>query len=206
MRQGMFGTAMRSLVAVGTLVSAVVLGACAHGSGTTVAAAVGVTTATVVAVQTAALTFPNGRMFDPSLAGAGAVTLTFNSAPQNTFTLVGTGGATATGAVTYSSTSGASVGSCTFTFVTTGGLISGVGSVTIPSCSLLVSAINIEPGGSQVQGAVVLSFSDTAGTANSNAAGTVNSNAVALPVLLNGNSELFVVNPAGQQVDMGIVA
>jgi hypothetical protein len=25
-------------------------------------------------------------------------------------------------------------------------------------------------------------------------------------VLLNGNSELFVVNPAGQQVDMGIVA
>jgi hypothetical protein len=197
---------MRSLVAVGTLVSAVVLGACAHGSGTTVAATVGVTTATVVAVQTAALTFPNGRMFDPSLAGAGAVTLTFNSAPQNTFTLVGTGGATATGAVTYSSTSGATVGACTFTFVTTGGLISGVGSVTIPSCSLLVTAIkNVEPGGSQVQGAVVLSFSDTAGTANSNAAGTVNSNAVALPVLLNGNSELFVVNPAGQQVDMGIV-
>src|SRR5262250_2623386 len=65
MRQGIFGTAMRSLVAVGTLVSAVVLGACANGSGTTLAATVGVTTATVVAVQTAALTFPNGRMFDP---------------------------------------------------------------------------------------------------------------------------------------------
>ena len=71
----------------------------------------------------------------------------------------------------------------------------------------MVTAIqNVEPGGSQVPGAVVLSFSDTAGTANSNVAGTVNSNAVALPVLLNGNSELFVVNPAGQQVDMGIVA
>jgi hypothetical protein len=47
------------------------------------------TTATVVAVQTAALTFPNGRMFDPSLAGA--VTLTLNTPPPNTFALVGRG-------------------------------------------------------------------------------------------------------------------
>ena len=52
----------------------------------------------------------------------------------------------------------------------------------------------------------MLSFSDPAGTATSNTAGTVNSNAVGLPVLLNDNSELFVVNPAGQQVDMGVVA
>jgi len=205
MRQETFGTALRSLVAIGTLVSAVALGACARsGGGTTVAASVGVTTATVVAVQTAALTFPNGRMFDPSLAGA--VTLTFNTTPPNTFALVGTGGATATGVVSYGSTSGASLGPCTFTFVTTGGLISEVGSVTIPTCRLLVTAINVEPGGSQENGAVVLSFSDTAGTTNSNAAGTTNSNAVGLPVLLNDNSELFVVNPAGQQVDMGIVA
>jgi len=205
MRQDTFGTAMRYLVAVGTLVSAVALVACAKGGGdTTIAASVGVTTATVVAVQTAALTFPTGRMFDPSLAGP--VTLTLNTTPPQTFALVGTGGATATGVVSYGSTSGASLGPCTFTFVTTGGLISAVGSVTIPTCRLLVSALNVEPGGSQENGAVVLSFSDTAGTATSNTVGTVNSNAVSLPVLLNDKGELFVVNPAGQQVDMGIVA
>jgi hypothetical protein len=205
MRQDTFGTALRSLVAVGTLISAVALGACGKGgSTTTVAATVGVTTATVVAVQTAALTFPHGRMFDPSLTDA--VTLTFNTTPPNTFALVGTGGATATGVVSYGSTSGASLGPCTFTFVTTGGLLSEVGSVTIPTCRFLVSALNVEPGGSQENGAVVLSFSDPAGTATSNTAGTVNSNAVGLPVLLNDNSELFVVNPAGQQVDMGVVA
>jgi len=35
-------------------------------------------------------------------------------------------------------------------------------------------------------------------------AGTVNSNALTIPVLLKGNNELFLVNPGGQQVDMGI--
>ena len=197
MQQGTFGTAMRYLVAVGTLVSSFALCACGGGSsGTNVSATVGVTNATVVAVQTVAFLIPTGQVFDPSLSGA--VTLTFNTTPPNTFSLVGPGGATATGVVSYGSTSGATVGSCTFTFLTTGGLIAGVGSVTIPSCSLLVTANDVETGGSQVSGSVTLSFSA--------AEGTVTSNAVTLPVLLNGNSELFVVNPAGQQVDMGIVA
>jgi len=197
MQKGMFGTAMRYLVAVGTLVSAFAMFACGGGgSNQSVSATVGLTTATVVAVQTVAFVIPNGQLFNPSLAGA--VTLTFNSTPQNTFTLVGAGGATATGVVTYGSTSGATVGSCTFTFLTTGGLISEIGSITVPSCSLLVRANNVNPGGSQVNGPVTLSLSG--------GAGTVTSNAVTLPVLLNGNSELFVVNPAGQQVDMGIVA
>ena len=196
MQQGTFGTAMRYLVAVGTLVSSFALCACGGGSsGTNVSATVGVTNATVVAVQTVAFLIPTGQVFDPSLSGA--VTLTFNTTPPNTFSLVGPGGATATGVVSYGSTSGATVGSCTFTFLTTGGLIAGVGSVTIPSCSLLVTANDVETGGSQVSGSVTLSFSA--------AEGTVTSNAVTLPVLLNGNSELFVVNPAGQQVDMGIV-
>jgi hypothetical protein len=197
MQQGTFGTAMRYLVAVGTLVSSFALCACGGGSsGTNVSTTVGVTNATVVAVQTVAFLIPTGQVFDPSLSGA--VTLTFNTTPPNTFSLVGPGGATATGVVSYGSTSGATVGSCTFTFLTTGGLIAGVGSVTIPSCSLLVTANDVETGGSQVSGSVTLSFSA--------AEGTVTSNAVTLPVLLNGNSELFVVNPAGQQVDMGIVA
>ena len=195
MQKGMFGTAMRYLVAVGTLVSAFAMFACGGGgSNQGVSATVGLTTATVVAVQTVAFVIPNGQLFNPSLAGA--VTLTFNSTPQNTFTLVGTGGATATGVVTYGSTSGATAGSCTFTFLTTEGLISGIDSVTVPSCSLLVRANNVNPGGSQVNGPVTLSLSG--------GAGTVTSNAVTLPVLLNSNNELFVVNPGGQQVDMGI--
>ena len=197
MQQGTFGTAMRYLVAVGTLVSSFALCACGGGSsGTNVSATVGVTNATVVAVQTVAFLIPTGQVFDPSLSGA--VTLTFNTTPPNTFSLVGPGGATATGVVSYGSTSGATVGSCTFTFLTTGGLISEIGSITVPSCSLLVRANNVNPGGGQVNGPVTLSLGG--------AAGTVTSNAVTLPVLLNSNNELFVVNPAGQQVDMGIVA
>jgi hypothetical protein len=195
MQQGMFGTAMRYFVAVGTLVSAFAMFACGGGDSTqSVSATVGLTNATVVAVQTVAFVIPHGQLFNASLAGA--VTLTFNSTPQNTFTLVGTGGATATGVVTYGSTSGATVGSCTFDFLTTGDLLSGIGSVTVPSCSLLVRANNVHPGGGQVHGPVTLSLRGTAGT--------VTSNAVLLPVLLNSHNELFVVNPAGQQVDMGI--
>src|SRR5262245_60041008 len=194
MQQGMFGTAMRYLVAVGPLVSAFAMVACGGVSNQSVSATVGLTNATVVAVQTVAFVIPNGQLFNPSLAGA--VTLTFNSTPQNTFTLVGTGGATATGVVTYGSTSGATVGSCTFTFLTTGGLISGIDSVTVPRGSLLVRANNVKPGGGQVNGPLTLSLSG--------GAGTVTSTAVTLPVLLNSNNELLVVNPGGQQVDMGI--
>src|SRR5215813_593486 len=158
MQQGMVGTAMRALVAVGTLVSAFAMIACGDGgSSQSVSAIVGVTTTTVVAVQTVAFVLPHGQLFTPSLAGA--VTVTFNSTPPNTFTLVGTGGATATGEVTYSATSGATVGSCTFTFLTTGDLLSGIGSVTVPSCSLLVRANNVHPGGGQVHGPVTLSLS-----------------------------------------------
>jgi len=109
MQQGMVGTAMRALVAVGTLVSAFAMVACGDGgSNQSVSATVGVTTATVVAVQTVAFVLPHGQLFTPSLAGA--VTVMFNSPPPNTFTLVGTGGATATGVVTYGATSGATVG------------------------------------------------------------------------------------------------
>jgi hypothetical protein len=91
MQQRMFDTALRYLVAVGTLVSTCAMVACGDGASTqSVAATVGLTNATVVAVQTVAFVLPQGQLFDPSLAGA--VTVTFNSPPQNTFTLVGTGG------------------------------------------------------------------------------------------------------------------
>jgi hypothetical protein len=194
MQQGTFGTAMRYLVAVGTLVSSFAMCACGGGSsGTNVNATVGVTSATVVGVQGVAFIIPQGQLFNSGLSGA--VTMTFKNA--NTFSLIGTGGATASGVTSFSSSSGASVGSCTFVFQTNGGLFTGLGSVTIPSCSLLITANDVEPGGSQVSGSVTLSLSG--GT------GAVNSNAVTIPVLLNSNSELFLVNPGGQQVDMGIV-
>jgi hypothetical protein len=194
MQKGTFGKAMRYLVAVGTLVSSLAMFACGGGSsGTNVNSTVGLTNSTVVGVQGVAFIIPQGQLFNSGLSGA--VTVTFNS--PNTFSLIGTGGATAAGQTSFSSASGGSVGSCTFTFLSNGGLFVGLGSVTIPSCSLLVTANDVEPGGSQVSGSVTLSLSG--GT------GTVNSNSLTIPVLLNSNSELFLVNPGGQQVDMGIV-
>ena len=193
MQKGTFGTAMRYLVAVGTLVSLFAMFACGGGSsGTNVNNTVGLTSSTVVGVQGVAFIVPQGQLFNSGLSGA--VTVTFNS--SSTFSLIGTGGATATGVTSFGSSSGASVGSCTFTFLTNGGLFTGLGSVTVPTCSLLVTANDVNPGGGQVNGSVTLSLGVSAGT--------VNSNALTIPVLLNGNNELFLVNPGGQQVDMGI--
>src|SRR5262245_19219070 len=157
MQKGTFGKAMRYLVVVGTLVSSLAMFACGgdDNNTTNVNATVGLTSSTVVGVQGVAFIVPQAQLCNSGLSGA--VTLTFNSA--NTFSLIGTGGATATGVVSFSSSSGGSVGSCTFVFQTNGGLFTGLGSVTIPSCSLLVSANDVEPGGSPVNGSVTLSFS-----------------------------------------------
>ena len=195
MQKGTFGKAMRYLAAVGTLVSLFAMFACGGGdNGINVNNTVGLTSATVVGVQGVPFIVPQGQLFESGLSGA--VTLTFNSA--NTFSLIGTGGATATGVVSFSSSSGATVGSCTFTFLTNGGLFTGLGTVTIPSCSLLITANNVEPGGSQVNGSVTLSLSGVGG-------GTVNSNALTIPVSVgSNNNELFLVNPGGQTIDMGI--
>src|SRR5215468_10222561 len=122
MQRRTFGTAMRYLVAVGTLVSSLAMFACGGGDNTqNVSATVGLTNSTVVAVQTVAFNFQSGQVFDPTISGT--VTLTFNTV--NTFTLVGVVGGTATGAVTYGSASGSSVGACTFNFLARGGLIPG---------------------------------------------------------------------------------
>ena len=193
MQQGTFGTAMRYLAAVGTLISLFAMCACGGGNNNmNVSNTVGLTSSTVVGVQGVPFIVPNGQLFDPGLSGA--TTLTFKSA--NTFSLVGTAGGTASGLVSFSSSSGATVGSCTFTFQANGGLFTGLGTVTIPSCSLLVTANNVEPGGSPVNGSVTLSLGVSAGT--------VNSNALTIPVKVGSNNELFLVNPAGQTVDMGI--
>jgi len=193
MQKGTFGKAMRYLVVVGTLVSLLAMFACGGGdNNTNVSNTVGLTSSTVIGVQGVPFIVPNGQLFDPGISGA--ATLTFNSA--NTFSLVGVGGGTASGLVSFSSSGGATVGSCTFTFQANGGLFTGLGTVTIPSCSLLVTANDVEPGGSPVNGAVTLSLSG--------GAGTVNSNALTIPVQVGSNNELFLVNPGGQTIDMGI--
>jgi len=187
MQRRSFGKALRYLVAVGTLVSSLAMFACGGSNTQAVSVAVPLNDSTVAAVQAVPLTFSNGPVFSPAITGA--VTLTFNS--TNTFTLVGSAGNTATGVVTYGSPS------CTFDVQVPGGLIPAAALLTISTCNLLVNANNVEVGGDPVIG--------TASLLLSGAAGTVNSTAVTAQVSLNGNSELFVENPAtGVSVDMGV--
>jgi len=187
MQRRSIGKALRYLVAVGTLVSSLVMFACGGSDTQAVSVAVSLTDATVAAVQAVPLTFSNGPVFSPAITGT--VTLTFNS--PNTFTLAGSTGTAATGVVTYGSPS------CTFDVQVPGDLIPAAALLTIPTCNLLVNANNVGVGGTPVIGTVSLLFSG--------AAGTVNSTAVTAQVSLNGNSELFVENPAtGVSVDMGV--
>jgi len=187
MQRRSIGKALRYLVAVGTLVSSLVMFACGGSDTQAVSIAVPLTDSTVAAVQAVPLTFSNGPVFSPAITGT--VTLTFNS--PNTFTLAGSTGTAATGVVTYGSPS------CTFDVQVPGDLIPAAALLTIPTCNLLVNANNVGVGGTPVIGTVSLLFSG--------AAGTVNSTAVTAQVSLNGNSELFVENPAtGVSVDMGV--
>jgi hypothetical protein len=193
MQSKTFGKAMQFLAAVGTLVSAFALVACGGSDTKDVNVTVGLTNSTVAVVQGQPLTIPDGQVFTPAITGE--VTLTFNS--PNTFTLVGSGGVTATGVVTYSSTSGASVGSCQFDVRAPGGLISTAAILTVPSCSLLVTANDVEVGGGPVNGTVTLSLSG--------ASGTVNSAPVTAQVFLDVDDLLFVKNPVtGASVSMGV--
>ena len=98
MQRKTFGKTMQSLMAVGTLLSALAMFACGGDNDTKdVNVTVDVTNTTVAAVEAVPLTIPNGQVFTPALTGA--VTLTFNTI--NTFTLVGSAGSAATGSVTY---------------------------------------------------------------------------------------------------------
>ena len=188
MQRETFGTAVRSLVAVGTLVSAFAMFACGGDSDTKdVNVTVGLTNATVAAVQAVPLTIPNGQVFTPAITGA--VTLTFNTA--NTFTLVGSAGIAATGVVTYTPPA------CEFDVRVPGNLIPRPAILTVPACNLLVNARDVEVGGDPVSGTVTLSLSG--------ASGPVNSNAVTAQVLLEADDFVFVTNPVtGAPVSMGV--
>jgi hypothetical protein len=188
MQRKTFGKTMQSLMAVGTLLSALAMFACGGDNDTKdVNVTVDVTNTTVAAVEAVPLTIPNGQVFTPALTGA--VTLTFNTI--NTFTLVGSAGSAATGSVTYTPPA------CEFVVRDAGSLISTPAILIVPACHLLVNARNVEVGGDPVSGTVTLSLSG--------ASGTVNSNPVTAQVLLDVDGLLFVNNPVtGATVSMGV--
>src|SRR5215510_8588043 len=84
MQRRTFGTAVRFLVAGGTLVSWFAMCAGCGSDTRTVNVAVLLSNSTVAAVQAVPLSFPHGLVFSPDITGA--VTLTFTS--PDTFTLV----------------------------------------------------------------------------------------------------------------------
>jgi hypothetical protein len=188
MQRKTFGKTMQSLMAVGTLLSALAMFACGGDNDTKdVNVTVDVTNTTVAAVEAVPLTIPNGQVFTPALTGA--VTLTFNTI--NTFTLVGSAGSAATGSVTYTPPA------CEFVVRDAGSLISTPATLIVPACHLLVNARNDEVGGDPVSGTVTLALSG--------ASGTVNSNPVTAQVLLDVDGLLFVNNPVtGAPVSMGV--
>jgi hypothetical protein len=83
--------------------------------------------------------------------------------------------------------------SCTFV-VTSGGQ----GVLSISTCNLIVNANNVIVGTGQASGTISLVLNNGSGI-------TITSDALPTTVFLNGDGQLFVVNPVtGASVDMGI--
>ena len=147
------GKAMRYLVVVCALISALTLVGCGGGGDddngevrTVSNQSVPVNSSTVQAVTGQQFTIPNGSAFSAGLP-ATPVTLTFNS--SSTFTLT-SGNQTANGTVAF--------GSCTFTVTTSN--IPGLAAGQIPTfsiCNFLVTANTpLEAGGDAGQGTITL--------------------------------------------------
>src|SRR5215510_4286336 len=122
MQRRSFGKALRYLVAVGTLVSSLVMFACGGSDTQAVSVAVPLTDSTVAAVQAVPLTFSNGPVFRRAITG----TVTFTFYTPITFTLVVSAGTAATRVVTYSSPS------CTFDVPIPGYLTPPASLLTVP--------------------------------------------------------------------------
>jgi hypothetical protein len=147
------GKAMRYLVAVCALVSALAMVGCGGDGGDETTArtvsnvSVASTASMVQALAGQQFTIPNGSAFSQGLPNT-PVVLTFTS--SSAFTL--TGGGTATGVVTYP-------GSCAFTISTSNiaGLPAGTAIPTFTICNFVVTAtVPLEAGGATGPGTVVL--------------------------------------------------
>jgi hypothetical protein len=158
-------TAMRYLVAVCALISALAIVGCGGGgggdesvspvtSGETVSnvntGPIGVSSTTVQALVGLPATFSDSFIFDPSL-GHNSATLTFTGS-GNTFDL-DSGGSTSSGDTTF--------GSCILTY-RRGPL--GVKSITFPTCTFQVTASNVTAGGGAVSGTLTLTLSGPFGS------------------------------------------
>ena len=159
------GKAMRYLVAVCALISALAIVGCGggdDGGGTTVTSGetiptvnsgpVGLSSSNVQAVVGQPFAFQNGGVFDPSLAGT-PTTLTFTSSNQASVAAT-SGGST--------STAGVGFGSCTFTF-TQGPLQGKV--IKFDPCTIQITTSNVTAGGGAVSGTLTLTLTGPFGTA-----------------------------------------
>ena len=194
--------AMRYLVAVCALISALVIVGCGGDGddegGTTVTSGetipnvntgpVAVNASTVQSLVGQPVTFANGGIFDPSLTGNSA-TLTFTGP---TTASVSSGGST--------STANTAFGSCTFTF--TQGPLGGK-SVTFTTCTLQITASNVTTGGGAVNGSLTLTLSGPFGSGTSIAI-TVQISILANGTLLvNGVSTGIIISSNGSPLTTG---
>lgn len=167
MPQTSLGRALRYAVAVLVLSGGCVLPACTGGTGErrNVNVAVPLNADTVVAVNAAQLvqfTIPDGSVFSPGI-GNNPVSMTFNSTGDSNnllFILARFGSAEVAGG-------GVTFGSCTLT-VTSTSFPAGRGpqtgdTLTFPTCSVLVSAGNVEVGGDTVDATLTLMLTNAAG-------------------------------------------
>jgi hypothetical protein len=181
--------AMRYLVAVCVLISTFAILACGgddEGEIKDVNVTVDADDVTVPAVQGRPFTIPNGQVFGGNIGNL-PVILTFTMPREFTMTRAATGLALS-GTVSYGDGD-----SCTFT-ATTGGQ----GALSVSSCDLLVNANNLVVGTGTVTGTISLTFRNDAGIA-------ITSDPLSATVFINGDGELFVVNPVtGVSVNMGI--
>jgi hypothetical protein len=153
------GKAMRYLVVVCALISALTLVGCGGGgdddggtvsSGETIGSVdtgtMNVNSSTVQALVGQSFTFQNGSIFDPSI-GNNPATLTFTG--PTTFSLT-SGSSTSSGNTTF--------GSCTFTF--TQGVLAGK-SVKFDPCTIQITTGNVTVGGGAVSGTFTLTLGTT---------------------------------------------
>jgi len=201
MQQKNLGKAMRYLVAVCALVSALAMVGCGGGGGggdgdgaaTTTSnvsnVSVPVNATTVQAVLGQPFTIPNGAVFDPGIGNNNPVTFTFDR--STTFSLEGS--STASGDVTF--------GSCTLT-VTLSGFPAGQGPqvgkvINFTTCGIQITASNVTVGSGAVSGTLTLTLGGPNGSSTSIAItvqvsirsdGTLVINGVATGITISGTT------------------
>jgi hypothetical protein len=195
------GKAMRYLVAVCALISALAVVGCGGSDdegGTTVSSGetiptvntgpVAVNASTVQSLVGQPVTFSNGSIFDPSL-GSNSATLTFTS--PTTFDLA-SGGSTSSGDTTF--------GSCTLTF--TRGPLGGK-RITFTTCTLQITASNVTAGGGVVSGSLTLTLSGPFGSSTSIAITVQISILANGTLLINGVSTGIIISSNGSPITTG---